>query len=309
MPEFRAVSRDLVRAWGFLNRTVAGTDLSPSAVHALIETGNTPGLPARDLCTRLGLEKSSVSRMVRALTERGELQVDSGPDDARIKRLHLTPQGRKTLSAINDHAEAQVTAALARLDDAARTEALHGLRHYAAALRGVARYTQPAFGAAVTVTAGYTPGLTGATVALLAPRILENHPFGPAFETRIAADMAEFLSRLGAPRNSIWRAEQYGRIVGSISIDGEHLGHGHAHLRWFVVAPDVTGRGTGKRLLEQALTFCDSSGFSETHLWTLKGLDAARSLYERNGFTLAEEYEGDQWGGRVTEQKFIRRRP
>jgi len=38
----------------------------------------------------------------------------------------------------------------------------------------------------------------------------------------------------------------------------------------------------------------------------LKGLDAARSLYERNGFTLADEYVGTQWGTPVTEQKFVR---
>ena len=39
-------------------------------------------------------------------------------------------------------------------------------------------------------------------------------------------------------------------------------------------------------------------------LWTFAGLDAARRLYERAGFRLAEERRGTQWGIEVTEQRF-----
>ena len=55
-----------------------------------------------------------------------------------------------------------------------------------------------------------------------------------------------------------------------------------------------------------ALRFCDDEGFRETQLWTFKGLDAARYMYEANGFVLAEEYWGDQWGKKVREQRFVR---
>ena len=41
-------------------------------------------------------------------------------------------------------------------------------------------------------------------------------------------------------------------------------------------------------------------------LWTFKGLDAARHLYERHGFRLAEEYAGAQWGVNLVEQRFER---
>jgi len=39
-----------------------------------------------------------------------------------------------------------------------------------------------------------------------------------------------------------------------------------------------------------------------------KGLDAARHLYEREGFLLAEEYAGAQWGVSLMEQRFVRER-
>ena len=86
-------------------------------------------------------------------------------------------------------------------------------------------------------------------------------------------------------------------------------GNNIAHLRWFILSEKLRGKGLGRVLLQKALDHCDSLGFDEIHLWTLKGLDAARSLYERNGFFLADEYLGDQWGKEVAEQKFIRKRP
>ncbi|MEM8949512.1 MAG: GNAT family N-acetyltransferase, partial [Pseudomonadota bacterium] len=85
------------------------------------------------------------------------------------------------------------------------------------------------------------------------------------------------------------------------------LGEGLAHLRWFIVNPSHHSLGLGKQLLARAVEFVDERRFAETHLWTLKGLDAARRLYERTGFVLAEEYEGEQWGTRITEQRWVRK--
>jgi GNAT superfamily N-acetyltransferase len=60
-------------------------------------------------------------------------------------------------------------------------------------------------------------------------------------------------------------------------------------------------------LLETAIGFCDAKGYAEIHLWTFRGLDAARALYESIGFVLAEEWVGTQWGMDLPEQRFVRR--
>lgn len=131
---------------------------------------------------------------------------------------------------------------------------------------------------------------------------------GPVFESVVAQAMAEFMPRIGNPVNNSWSIVENGEVIGSISIDGEDLGNNIAHLRWFILSERLRGKGLGKQLLLRALNHCDTHGFDEIHLWTLKGLDDARTLYEKNGFALAEEYVGQQWGKAVTEQKFIRRR-
>ncbi|MBN9320840.1 MAG: MarR family transcriptional regulator, partial [Delftia acidovorans] len=69
----RAASRQMVRELGFMQATLAATDYPPSAVHAILEIGTQGRMAASQLAQALGLEKSSVSRMVRKLVEAGEL--------------------------------------------------------------------------------------------------------------------------------------------------------------------------------------------------------------------------------------------
>lgn len=63
-------------------------------------------------------------------------------------------------------------------------------------------------------------------------------------------------------------------------------------MRWFILDDSCRGTGIGRRLLSEAMAFCDSHQFSAVQLWTFKGLDAARKLYESFGFTLIREWQG-----------------
>ena len=142
--------------------------------------------------------------------------------------------------------------------------------------------------APVAIREGYRPGLIGQVVSLHAETYSRLAGFGSPFESKVAAELADFIGRLHHPANGIWYAADDERLLGSITIDGEDLGDGLAHLRWFIVAPGCRGAGLGRRLLQGALDFVDRRNVAETRLWTLKGLDAARSLYERSGFVLAK---------------------
>lgn len=306
--EVRAASRELVRRWGAHAPGVAGTDLPASAAHALIEINKADGLTARDLSNLLRLEKSTISRLVRGLVNRGELREHPSAMDGRAKILHLTQKGRRTLGVIETTAAQQVRSALQRLDQKAQRRILAGLSDYARALAPTDQ-NPPCPKPVFEIRSGYVDGLVGTMAQIFATRVQPRFSFGRAFECRVARDMAEFMLRAETPENGTWSAHQNGRIIGGISIDGEHLGEGRAHLRWFGMAESAEGQGIGKSLLREAIGFSDDWGFSEIALWTVKGLDAARVLYEREGFVLAEEFTGDQWGASVTEQKFVRRRP
>ncbi|MGC5703060.1 bifunctional helix-turn-helix transcriptional regulator/GNAT family N-acetyltransferase [Pseudomonas sp. NFXW11] len=303
--QLRQASRQLVRELGFMHSTLAATDYSPSAVHTLLEMGLGNATTAGDLVQLLGLEKSSVSRLVGKLVLAGEIAEVPNAEDGRSKRLQLTAQGRQTLKDIDRFANAQVAAALAHLSAHQQGNAATGIADYCAALRAVRLRQASESLEPGHIAAGYRPGIIGRIAEMHATYYAARAGFGQAFESLVARDMAELMGRLANPRNQVWVALQGERIVGSIAIDGEGEG-GEAILRCFILDDTARGQGLGKRLLAEALAFCDQWGFAATRLWTFKGLDAARKLYEDQGFVLVQEQLGEQWGAAVTEQCFVR---
>ncbi|WP_263294604.1 helix-turn-helix domain-containing GNAT family N-acetyltransferase [Pseudomonas sp. A-RE-19] len=298
----------MVRELGFMQATLAATDYPPSSVHTIVEIGARDSLTAGELVELLGLEKSSVSRMVRKLIEAGEIEEIPHEDDARSKKLRLTAQGQKTLRAIDSFAREQVSAAMTHLTGEQQRVVSEGIANYAVALQARRLGTEPRPTAPLDIARGYRPGIIGRIVEMHADYYARHANFGQPFESLVASDMAELMGRLHNPRNEVWVALDGQRIVGSIAIDGEGEG-GEAILRCFILDDSARGKGAGKRLLAEAMKFCDEWGFCATRLWTFKGLDAARKLYEDVGFTLEQEQEGQQWGVKVIEQCFVRPAP
>lgn len=301
----RATSRQLVRELGFMGGNFAGTDLHPSAVHALIEIEG-GDVTARDLGVRLGLEKSSVSRMLRKLIGSGDVGERGDDTDGRVKLLYLTSAGRKRVAAIHDFARAQVSGALARLKPGEDRVVLEGLSLYTDAL--AAKEGGRAREADVEIVSGYQPGLIARITGMHALYYSQAYGFGQHFESVVASGLAEFAGRLHAPLNRIWSIRRGADILGSVAVDGEDMGPGIAHLRWYIIDDALRGSGHGKALLDTALAFADEQGFAETHLFTFSGLNAARHLYESRGFVLVEEGPGASWGTEVIEQRFVRKR-
>uniref|UniRef100_UPI0035A1347A MarR family winged helix-turn-helix transcriptional regulator n=1 Tax=Delftia acidovorans TaxID=80866 RepID=UPI0035A1347A len=126
----RAASRQMVRELGFMQATLADTDYPPSAVHAILEIGAQGRMAASQLALVLGLEKSSVSRMVRKLVEAGELKEAADGEDGRVKQLALTAKGRRTLAALEAFGRQQVTAALVRMQPPQQQAVSRGLALY-----------------------------------------------------------------------------------------------------------------------------------------------------------------------------------
>jgi GNAT superfamily N-acetyltransferase len=151
---------------------------------------------------------------------------------------------------------------------------------------------------------GYIPGAIGRVAELHGTYYHRHWGFHLFFESKVAMELSEFLRRFNEAHDAFWVATVEDKIVGSIAIDGvDHDSRG-AHLRWFIVAPESQGHGVGKLLLEEGVKLCRKKKFDRIYLWTFAGLHPARHLYEKFGFKLCEEREGEQWGKAVTEQRF-----
>lgn len=153
---------------------------------------------------------------------------------------------------------------------------------------------------------GYQPGVLGRLVEMHGAYYSREHGLDPSFEAEVATQVGAFATRLHRASNGMLAITQADRMVGTIAIDGEGLRTGCARLRWFIVEDAARGSGAGSVLIQEALNFCDQFGFAEAELWTFRGLDAARRLYEAHGFRLVEERPGVRWGRSIIEQRFVR---
>lgn len=154
---------------------------------------------------------------------------------------------------------------------------------------------------------GYQPGAIGRVVEMHARYYAEHWRFGLFFERKVAGELAAFLGRYDESRDRFLCARRGDRVVGAITVDGSEPESARetAHIRWFIVDAGERGGGVGARLMAEAMGFIAATGFVDAYLWTFAGLDAARRLYERHGFVLAEEVEAEQWGTPVREQRFV----
>ncbi|CAB3749590.1 helix-turn-helix domain-containing GNAT family N-acetyltransferase [Paraburkholderia humisilvae] len=307
--ELREFSRKLVRELGFMRSTLANSELAPSACHAILEIGVAPGLPARDLATLLRLDKSNTSRQLAKLEAAGLVYRQTASDDARSSQLYLTEEGQKLRRKIDRFATDQVSNALRRLVPEDQQALVRSLALYADALaldNDAGKTTRHASERVPLgqIETGYRPGCIGDIAGLHGRYYARASGFGSFFERRVATELAEFADKLPACGKELWCYVEDDRTLASIAIDGDET-TGHAHLRWFIVDDALRGTGIGRRLLTNALDFVDAR-FEETFLWTFKGLDAARHLYESEGFTLTHEAEGTHWGRPVVEQRFNR---
>lgn len=308
VPQIREASRLLVRELVFMSPTLAGTDLAPSCVHAMIEIGHSASSTASGLSKTLNLDRSNISRTLAKLVEAGAVTEMPNASDGRQKILSITDEGREILGRIDKFANEQVVEALKKVPiGSSPQQILDGIRGYAAALRAqrLGEAVKPVD--EMIVINGYRPGLLGSCLEMHMRYYSRTVGFGVSFETQLATGLGELLNRLESPRNEVWVATDGMKIFGTIFVDGEGLGENKAHLRAFIVDDALRGRGFGRRLIEKAMDFVDEQEFPEIHLYTFKGLDAARRLYESFGFTLAGEALGNKWGKEMMIQHFTRK--
>ena len=122
------------------------------------------------------------------------------------------------------------------------------------------------------------------------------------FEGYVAAGLGAFAASFNPAIDRLWIAENDTGLAGTIAIAGRP--DRTAQLRWFLVAPALRGAGLGRRLMNEALSFCRERGFDAVYLWTISGLPASTHLYRQAGFRLSEEKTHELWVAIRTEQRY-----
>lgn len=276
-PHIRQASREMVRELHLLDsgHHLAGHSLAEC--HLLMELEMLGQATASDLCQRLVMEKSKLSRLVNRLVRRGEIQVVKDPADGRRRLLTLAAAGRKSLQRVHHNSNQQVDAALSCLPPAERDEVLAGLSRYAKALR----YAR--------LTAGYRlrpmrRNDNPAVARIIRDVMTEYGAVGCGFSIQ-DPEVDAMFEAYPPPRAAFFVLEK-GRTVlgcgGFAPLTG--AADDVCELRKMYFQPELRGKGQGARMLDHILTAARAAGYRLCYLETLDSMTHAQKLYLRHGF-------------------------
>ena len=103
------------------------TDAAWTPLMHLLRLGD--GISQTELATAIGLEGSSLVRLLDLLVAQGLIERQTPASDRRVKLLYLTPAGRQTATGIRQRVAAIEDALLADLSPTAAQTMLHTLAH------------------------------------------------------------------------------------------------------------------------------------------------------------------------------------
>jgi len=281
----RQASRQVVREWGLLSSPWGLSDCSPTECHTLVEIRRAGRPTAVELTARLGLEKSTVSRVVARLEKRGLIVAGRRADDRRHKPLSLTAAGRRQLEKIDGESNGQVGAALAVVTPAERATIISGMELYARALRRARRQEGYA-------TRVIRPADDPAVARIIRDVMTEFGAVGEGYS--INDPEIDAMSRAYRGKRSAFYVIARGRkIVGAGGIAPLEGGDPDTcELRKMYFLPEIRGLGLGRALLERCLDRARELGYRRCYLETLRSMTQAQRLYRAAGFVPLAAPEG-----------------
>ena len=101
-------------------------------------------------------------------------------------------------------------------------------------------------------------------------------------------------------REAVWLIDGEGELAGSLGLtsDSDDVGR----VRWFVLAPELRGRGLGRSLVTELIAEARAAGYTRLDLDTFSDLATAAHIYKAAGFRLLSSRERHDWGPPVVYQ-------
>lgn len=290
----REFNRFYTVMFGMLNRKFLDSGYSVTESRILFELSLSQTCTANFLAEKLHVDKSYMSRILKAFEEKGLITRQVSPDDGRVFILRLTDRGRQETAGLIDSANKQIKALIAPLSTQDCTELCTAMDLITERLTD---HTQKPTDSedirrenGITIRT-YIPGDPSRVTYFYYKLYEKQYGFNGSVEHYFIEGMSELFDD---PQGSqMWVVEKSGEIVGSVAIVKK--GAQEAQLRWFGVDMSLQGLGIGNQLLEIAMQFCKAHRYKHVLLWTIEMLKPARHLYGKHGFVLTETKPNYEW--------------
>ncbi len=285
----RRFSRFYTRQIGLLQDGLLDSPYSLTQARVLYELAQKQACTATELVAALGLDHGYLSRILRLFDERGLVVKRRGIDDGRQVVLSLTTKGRLASAKLDQLSQREMGTMLGKLDEAEQSRVVGAMDTIERLIGHDNTSDTPAFS-----LREHRPGDMGWVVARHGAVYAAEYGWSSQIEALTAEIVAGFLKNFDPARERCWIAEMDGEPVGSIFLvrDNDET----ARIRLLIVDPRARGLGIGRRLVEEAIAFARTTGYSRITLWTHSVLTAARMIYLKAGFRLVEEWIHDEFG-------------
>jgi DNA-binding MarR family transcriptional regulator/GNAT superfamily N-acetyltransferase len=281
----RRFNRFYTRFAGVLDPRFLDTDLSLVEARVLYEIATRDAPVAREIQSELGIDAGYLSRILARMQKRGWISRGRG-EDARLRPIALTSEGRAVFAALDERQRTQVAnslTGLAESDQATLIAALDASRALLTAAKA------PEYGIRT-----FRTGDMGMVTARQAILYAEGWGWKEPMEALLGEVTSAFLRNFKPGREQCWIAERAGVMAGSIFL--VDAGDNVAQLRLLYVEPWARGLGIGQDLVRRCVAFARDAGYREVMLWTHSVLLSARRIYEAEGFRITETAMHDEFG-------------
>ena len=284
----RRFNRFFTRRIGVLREGLLHTPYSLTEARILFEISHRDDLSASDLSRELGLDPGYLSRILARLGRRGLIDKVRSETDGRRRLLSLTSEGKDAFSLLDARSREEVAEMLGELSEGDQRRLLEAMQTIEGILDKGFKFSEPFF------LRQHEPGDMGWVVHRHGVLYAREYGWDEHFEALVARIVADFIDKYDPAKERCWIAEMGGERVGCVFV--VKAGDTVAKLRLLLVEPGARGLGLGTRLVEECIRFARSRGYTTLTLWTNSVLDAARHIYEEQGFELVEEEEHHSFG-------------
>ena len=284
----RHFNRFFTRQIGVLREGLLHSPYSLTEARILFEIAHRDDLTGSDLSRELGLDPGYLSRILARLEQRGLIDKARSETDGRQRLLSLTPEGRDAFSLLDERSREEVAEMLSELPEGDQRRLLEAMQTIEGVLTRGLKFSEPFF------LRQHESGDMGWVVHRHGVLYAQEYGWDERFEALVAQIVADFINNYDPAKERCWITEMNGEIVGCVFV--VRASDTVAKLRLLLVEPKARGLGLGTRLVEECIRFARRSGYKTLTLWTNSVLDAARHIYEEQGFELVDEEEHHSFG-------------
>ncbi|MBF4507771.1 bifunctional helix-turn-helix transcriptional regulator/GNAT family N-acetyltransferase [Flavobacterium sp. JLP] len=295
--EIRSFNRFYTSYLDILNQRYLDSNYSLTEVRIIYEIGESKTITAQKLSEILSLDKGYLSRILKRFLKENIIAKVLSTSDKRTLNIELTALGNELLKAFNEKVDNQLENKIEKLNYTEKLELVNSM-HVVKNLLSDNKLVH----SDIKYRHEITPGDIGYIIYLHGMLYDKESNFSNEFEKYVIKTFYDFLEHYTPEKDRLWMAEYNNKIIGCVAI--QHKTKEEAQLRWFLLDPAFRGLGIGKKLLTDALDFCQDKKFKNIFLLTTSMQNKALEMYKMAGFTLTESIEINQWGKNFRDERY-----